>query len=163
MTVVRSLPTPRTAAPDDAIARLYAEEAPWIWAAVLTYIRDQAVAEEAVADAFAEVLPGGPSEGDPRDWIWARAFRIATDEACRRDSLGADVPDAEGTARLAGTEVLARVADLPRMQRAAVLLHHYAPCSRGEAAEILGVHPFVFRLHVRRAHARLTRPRETRG
>ena len=162
MTVVGSLPT-RHAVPDDAIDRLYAEQAPRLWAAVLTYVRDQAVAEEAVADAFSEVRPGGPSEGDPRDWIWARAFRIATDEAGRRDSLGAAVPDAECTARLAGTEVLARVADLPRIQRAAVLLHHYAPCSTGEAAEILGVHPLAFRAHVRRAHARLTRAREAPG
>ena len=141
---------------DDAIERLYREQGRRLWAAVLTYARDRSIADDAVAEAFAQVIRRGAEVREPRAWVWAAAFRIAAGELQRRSALDAAVPDTSYEHDLAGTEILGEVAKLPERQRAAVLLHYYADRPVREAAAILDMSPATFRVHLHRARKHLS-------
>lgn len=61
----------------NALERLYREEGEAIWRAVIAFTADVAVADDAVAEAFAQALARGEAIRDPRLWVWSVAFRIA--------------------------------------------------------------------------------------
>jgi Sigma-70 region 2 len=57
----------------DRVERAYREHAPRVWRAVLAYSSDREIANDAVAEAFAQVLRRGDDVRDPLTWVWTAA------------------------------------------------------------------------------------------
>jgi len=138
------------------IERLYREQGRRLWAAVLAYARDRSIADDAVAEAFAQLLRREGDVRDPKAWLWTAAFRIAAGELQRRHALSPHIPELAYEPELADTVVLSAVGRLPERQRAAVLLHYYADRSAVDAAKALGMSPSTFRVHLHRARKTLS-------
>ncbi|HEY6566373.1 MAG TPA: sigma-70 family RNA polymerase sigma factor [Actinomycetota bacterium] len=142
---------------ENEVERLYREQGRRLWAAVFVYARDRSIADDAVAEAFAQLLRREREIHDLGAWVWTAAFRIAGGELQRRAVLLHEVPETVHVDEFADTEILGAVATLPERQRAAVLLFYYADRPIREAAEILGVSSSTFRVHLTRARRHLSR------
>ena len=135
--------------------RLWREDGPRIWRAVAAYAGDAEIANDAVAEAFAQALSQLDEIREPLPWLWRVSFRLATKELRRRRR--------RNPATLRGTyempeplvETLRALRQLAAKQRAAVVLHDYADRPTSEIAEILGVAPATVRVHLRHGRARL--------
>ncbi len=139
------------------VERLYRDQGRRLWAAIFAYAREQAIADDAVAEAFSQLLRRESEIRDPAAWVWAAAFKIAGGELERRGRYDHDVPEGIYVDRFADAEVLGAVAALPERQRAAVLLFYFADRPIKEAAAILGMSSSTFRVHLTRARRHLNR------
>jgi RNA polymerase sigma-70 factor (ECF subfamily) len=137
------------------VERLYLEQGGRLWAAVFAYARDPGVADDAVAEAFAQLLRRGGEVRDQAAWVWTATFRLAAGELQRQRSIVHRVPDRSYEPQLADGRVTAAVSKLPDRQRAAVLLHYYADRPVKEAARIMGTSPAAVGVHLFRARKRL--------
>ncbi len=149
----------RTAAiGDDArdLGDLYEREGPRLWRAVFAYAQDRAVTDDAVAEAFAQCLRRGEEVRSPRAWVWATAFRLAAAELKERSrhlplaDAGVEPADTDEADRL-----LAALRQLPRNQRAALVLRFYAGYGTDEIARVLGSSRATVRVHLSRGRSRL--------
>ncbi len=134
---------------------VYREEGPRMVRALFAYARSHEVAEDAVAEAFAQVIRRGDEVRDIRAWVWRAAFRIANGELAERGrSLGEPMDnDYEmGTEALAVFEALGKIA--PK-QRAAIVLHHYADYPIRDVARIIGSTAPAVRVHLSVGRKRL--------
>lgn len=61
----------------DAIEHVYREHGQAVWRSVFAYAGDREVADDAVAEAFAQALRRGAAIDAPLPWIWRTAFRLA--------------------------------------------------------------------------------------
>jgi RNA polymerase sigma-70 factor (ECF subfamily) len=96
------------------------------------------VASDAVAETFAQALRRGDRLDSPERWLWRTAFRIASGELKER---GRRAPDGtEGSYEMDDLtrDLVAALSELPKKQRAAVVLHHAAGYPAKEIAEIIG-------------------------
>jgi RNA polymerase sigma-70 factor (ECF subfamily) len=145
-------------ATDDRFDRIFAEEGPKLWRAVLAFTQDPTLASDAVAEAFAQCLRRGDAVRDPRAWLWRASFRIAAREL-RERGRWAPLPDdwdAPSPADGELAELLASIGRLAPMQRAVLILHHYVGFNTGEIAAQLGVARSTVRVHLSRGRRRLT-------
>ena len=110
----------------ESVEHLYRDEGGRVWSAVFAYAGDRGVADDAVAEAFAQLLRRGDDVRDATTRIWTAAFRLAAGELKRRSSLSPDVPERAYEPEVADTRVLDAIRALPERQRAAVLLRYYA-------------------------------------
>jgi RNA polymerase sigma-70 factor (ECF subfamily) len=143
--------------PSDELERVYRELGARLWRAVLAFTGDREVANDAVAEAFAQALRRADSLRSAERWVWRAAFRIAAGELKdrrTREPLGAGgsykMPDPR-------IDLLDALAELSPRQRAALLLHDYAGYSASEAGAILGSTASTVRVHLTRARRRLRR------
>lgn len=149
-------PTTRKArATGHDLGSLYLEEGQRLWRAVFAFTRDREIASDAVAEAFAQCLRRGDAVRDPRSWVWRSAFRIAAGELKGRGRSAPWVRKAtyempEDTSRL-----MAAIASLPRQQRAALILRHYAGYETRDVARIIGTSQATVRVHLSRGRRRL--------
>jgi RNA polymerase sigma-70 factor, ECF subfamily len=143
-----------TAAPA-RLGALFEEESPKLWRAVFAFAGDREIASDAVAEAFAQCLRRGDAIRDPRAWIWRSAFRIAAGELKDRGRWGpwpleSPVEEPEGP-----DAVLAALRALSPMQRATIVLRHYAGYDAGEIGAALGIGRATVRVHLSRGRRRL--------
>jgi RNA polymerase sigma-70 factor (ECF subfamily) len=145
----------RFAAAPGRLGPLFEEESPTLWRAVLAFAGDREIANDAVAEAFAQCLRRGEAVRDPRAWIWRSAFRIAAGELKDRGrwapwpvETAVEAPDEAGS-------LLAALGSLPPMQRATIILRHYVGCDAGEIATTLGIARATVRVHLSRGRRRL--------
>ena len=138
------------------VEALYRSEGARLWSAVCGYAGDRGVADDAVAEAFAQLLRRGEAVRDPAAWVWTTAFRAAARELQQRRTTVADPPDIPYDPAVPDPRVLSAIARLSDRQRAAIVLHYYADRPVKEVAEILGsttaavgVHLFRARKHLR--------------
>lgn len=139
------------------LERLYREQGDRIWGAILAYAGDPEVANDAVAEAFAQALKRGEAIRRPERWVWRAVFRIAAGELKdrrRRTELGVGSGGSYEMGEPA-RELLDALARLPRKQRGAVVLHHMAGYPVKEIAGILGSTPAAVRVHLSRGRNRL--------
>ena len=120
------------------------------------YAGDRGIADDAVAEAFAQLLRRGDEVRNPSAWVWTTAFRAAARELQQRRATVADPPDTPYDAAMPDQRVLSAIAQLSDRQRAAVILHYYADRPVKEVADLLGstaaavgVHLFRARKHLR--------------
>jgi len=139
------------------IGDLYGSEGDRLWRAVAAFTRDDEIASDAVAEAFAQCLRRGASIRSPKAWIWKAAFRIAAGALQERTAglmLPAEAPYEMSTTDL---DVLAAVSKLPPRQRASVILRYYADYDMRMIADVLGCGTTTARVHLSRARRTLSK------
>jgi RNA polymerase sigma factor (sigma-70 family) len=129
-----------------------------LWRAIVAYSggsRD--VADEAVAEAFAQAARGLGRIRDLRPWLFRAAFRIAAGELKRRGvTLIGDPEDRSadgGTEEM--TEMMELVHALSPAQRRAFVLRDLLGYPTSEAATLVGSSEVSVRVHLHAARRRL--------
>jgi len=128
-----------------------------LWRAVLAYSGSADIADDAVAEAFAQLLRRGDGVDDPAAWAWRSAFRIAAGELKRRSdapTAGA-VPDVGVSLPEPALDLLAALHQLTPQQRACVVLCDLTGHRAPEAARLLGTTAATVRVQRMRARRRL--------
>jgi RNA polymerase sigma factor (sigma-70 family) len=138
---------------DGALAELYDRFGAVAYSLAIRIVRDAALAEDAVQEAFLTVWRTASrfvaERGKARTWILTLAHRRAVDlvrrEQSRRTEPLADAPDASGRAadeeawlRLERTRILEALKRLPDQQREAIELAYYGGFTQSELADRLG-------------------------
>lgn len=137
------------------LERVYREQGARLWRAVFAYAQDRHIADDAVAEAFAQALRRGSAIRSPDRWVWRAAFRIAAGnlqarrKAAPLTSVGV-VHNPEPA-----WELLDALRGLPAPQRACVVLHYYGGYRTGEIARIVGSTPAAVRMQLTRGRRRL--------
>jgi RNA polymerase sigma-70 factor, ECF subfamily len=128
-----------------------------LWRAVLAYSRSAEVADEAVAEAFAQLLRRGDGVDDPAAWAWRSAFRIAAGELDRRGTAAVTgtVPDIGVSLPEPALDLIAALHHLTEQQRACVVLCDLAGHATADAARLLGTTAATVRVQRMRARRRL--------
>jgi len=134
---------------------VWREDGQKIWRAVAAYAGDPEVANDAVAEAFAQALSRASEIREPLPWLWRTSFRIATKELRRRRRRNPVAVRSSYDMPEPLVETLRALRQLSSQQRAAVVLHDYADRPTNEIAEILGVAPATVRVHLSHGRARL--------
>lgn len=146
----------------DRLRPVYQEVHERLWQAILGWSGSADVADEAVAEAFAQAARRGDALRDPAAWVWRAAFRIAAgDLAARRrtDHLDPDVaarrpaPDPVLPGDL--DDLLDALQLLSDQQRRVIVLIDGAGFSGAEAAALLGTSVSTVRVQTLRARRRL--------
>ena len=68
----------------ERLERVYREQGVRIWRAVLLSSGSREIADDAVAEAFAQALRHGDGLREPAAWVWRVAFRVAAGELKER-------------------------------------------------------------------------------
>jgi RNA polymerase sigma-70 factor (ECF subfamily) len=146
--------TPVQTAEVEGVERVYREQAPGLWRALVAYAGDREIASDAVAEAFAQVIRRGEAVRRPERWVWTAGFRIAAGELKKRreyeEHRQEDVNMPEEA--IAVTLLLRR---LPEKQRAVIVLHYYVDLPNQRIAEVLGIASATVRVHLTRGRKRL--------
>ena len=146
---------PAGSRPATEIERVYREKGDRMWRAVLAFAGDREVANEAVAEAFAQALRRGAEIRDVERWIWRVIFRLAAAEMKERSRIVAGNLEGWYEMEQPARELVTALARLPEKQRAAVVLHHAVGYSVREIAGILGSTSAAVRMHLTRGRRRL--------
>ena len=70
--------------PDEGLTRVWREQAPRLWRALVAFTDEPAVASDALGEAFAQAVARGSELHAPERWVWTAAFRIAAGELNER-------------------------------------------------------------------------------
>lgn len=138
-----------------SIEDVYRAHGDRLWRSLLGYTGDSAIAEDAMAEAFAQALRRGPALHDPEAWVWRAAFRIAAGALKdRRRRLPASAEPTYELAEVPG-DLADALAQLPDGQRAAIVLTYYADLPAPDVAQALGTTSAAVRVSLMRARRRL--------
>lgn len=140
---------------EERLERVYREVGDRLWRAVLLASGKREVADDAVAEAFAQALRRGRALRDPAAWVWRSAFRIAAGEMKERRDMGTFAIDEVGSMPEPFVDLWRALATLPLKQRASVVLADYAGWSHREIAHVLDSTVSAVGVHVHRARKRL--------
>jgi RNA polymerase sigma-70 factor, ECF subfamily len=134
---------------------VYRSEGPAIWRALVAYTGDEAIAEDALSEAFAQALARGDALREPARWIWRVAFRVAAGELKeRRRGRPLDIePSYELPESI--DHVMAALGRLSPNQRLAVILHDYADRPVPEIATTIGTSRATVHVHLSKGRRRL--------
>ena len=146
-----------TDAPAERVRAAYVAVHAPLWRAVLAYSGSADVADEAVAEAFAQLLRRGDGVDDPAAWAWRSAFRIAAGELQRRRLAGSsdEVPDVGVSLPEPAVDLIAALRHLTDQQRACIVLCDLAGHDAPNAARLLGTTAATVRVQLMRSRRRL--------
>ena len=138
---------------------MYRAIGPELWRSVYAYAAGRRdVADDSVAEAFAQAGGRMGQIRDLRAWLFRAAFRIAAGELKHRGSVATRFNDA-GEAPRAPDEPAHELIELLRMlspnQRGALVLRDLYGYRSAEAGRILGISEVAVRVHLHAAHRRL--------
>jgi len=144
-----------TAATRPDLESVYRRHGTRLWRAVFAYAQDRHVADEAVAEAFAQALRRGSAIRSPERWVWKAAFRIAAGrlQDRRRTVQLIEAPSIRNPEP--AWELLAALRELPDRPRACLVLHYYGGYGTGEIARLTGSTPAAVRMQLSRGRRRL--------
>ena len=137
------------------LERPYREQGDRLWRSLVLSMGNRDVADDAVAEAFAQALARGEVLRDPLAWIWRAAFRIAAGELKTRSMVEMLASDLVEEAPEPLVDLVRALGALTPHQRTAVVLADYAGYSHREIVEILGSSASAVGVHVFRARRRL--------
>ncbi len=137
------------------VEQAYRLEGPRLQRALFLYSGDRTVADDAVAEAFAQLLRRGDVVRNPAAWVWRAAFRIAAGEL--RDQTGREdeVPDQSYELEEPLVDLMAALRKLSPKQRASVVLHHFAGYPASDVAGLIGSTAAAVAVHLSRGRKRL--------
>lgn len=138
----------------DGLERLYRQQAAQMWRALTAYSGSRDVAEDAVAEAFAQAIGRGDAIRSPERWVWKAAYRIAAGELKQRRRVSPEVdrPVDDAASSFELRDALLRVS--PK-QRAALFLFYYCGYEPREIARMIGSTQSAVRVHLFRGRKRL--------
>jgi len=139
------------------IEDVYAAEAAKLWRALVAFAGDRELASDAVAEAFAQLIGRGIGVRDPAAWVWRAGFKIAGGELARarRPGPGVEFIPPAGQAADAVVDLMRALQQLPKRQRAVVVLHYLHDMSTPEVARHLGMATPTVRVHLTRGRKTL--------
>lgn len=149
--------TPFRLADTDGLDRLYREQAPRMWRALTAFSGSREIAQDAVAEAFAQAIRRGDGIHSPERWLWKAAYRIAAGELQRRSALVSLAFDEPTEDDEPAWELRSALRELPEQQRAALVLHYYAGYAASEIAQITGSTPAGVWMSLSRGRRRMRR------
>src|SRR5436190_10714321 len=94
------------------VEALYRAEGARLWSAVRGYAGDRGIADDAVSEAFAQLLRRGDAVRNPAAWVWTTAFRAAARELQQRRATEPDPPDTSYDPPMSDPRVLSAIAQL---------------------------------------------------
>lgn len=139
------------------LGRLWREHGLRLWRAVYAYAGHREVADDAVAEAFAQCLGRGSGVRSPERWIWRAAFALAAGELKRRRRWVRAPEDEAYEMTEPATDLLRALRLLPPRQRAALVLHYFAGYPTRDVARVLGSSAATVRVHLSQGRRRLRR------
>src|SRR5258708_7806801 len=148
---------PGRARPDGGVdyEQVFRDAAPALWRAIYAFAAGhRALADDAVAEAFARALERASQIRHPVPWLYRTAFRLAAEDLrrVRREPE----PGADQAASAAGLGALVpALRQLSPGQRAAVVLYYEADLSVREVARQMGTSVAVVKVHLFRGRRRL--------
>jgi RNA polymerase sigma-70 factor (ECF subfamily) len=151
--VERDLAEPKSA--EDRLERVYRDQGDRLWHAVFLACGSREVADDAVAEAFAQALRRGRAVRDPAAWVWRAAFRIAAGELKERRTVQTFEEEPVAGSPEPFVDLWRALAELPMKQRASVVLADYAGWSHREIARVLDSSVSAVGVHVHRGRRRL--------
>lgn len=129
-----------------------------LWRSILAWAGDSAVADDAVAEAFAQAINRGDAINDVGRWVWRAAFRIAggllEDRTLHNGGPAVDRP-AVGALPGEAAELVEALDCLSKRDRTVVVLALVGGLPSGEIAELTGTSAGNVRVRLFRAKARL--------
>jgi RNA polymerase sigma factor (sigma-70 family) len=142
--------------PGQAADRAFREQAPRLWRSLLAFTGDLEIANDAMAEAFAQLLGRGAAIEAHDRWVWRTAFKVAAgelkDRGRRLPNLaiepGYEMPEP-------AIDLIRALARLSPKQRACAILHLYADLPTNDVARILGIRQGTVRVHLSQARRRL--------
>jgi RNA polymerase sigma-70 factor (ECF subfamily) len=138
------------------IEALYRADADRLWRAIYAFASDPEIANDAVAEAYAQLLRRGQAVRDPAAWVWRTAFRISRGELkTRRLAVDPSLNPTEHLDAYADHDLLTAVRRLPEGQRAVVILFYYADLPIRQIADRLGTNGLAVRANLSRGRRRL--------
>jgi RNA polymerase sigma-70 factor (ECF subfamily) len=130
-----------------------------LWRAVAVWSGSSDVADEAVAETFAQLLRRGDAVVDPVAWVWRSAFRIAAAELQRRRRVELHYEATEVSLPAVQSDLLVdlmrALQHLTDQQRACVVVCDLLGYSAEEAAPLLRTSSATVRVQRMRARRRL--------
>jgi len=141
----------------DELDRIYRKQATRMWRALTAYSGNRDLAQDAVAEAFAQAIARGTAIRSPERWVWKAAYRIAAGELKKRTTqtnLHTDPPIEDGEP---AWEIRFALTQLPARQRAAVVLHYFAGYSARDIARITESTPGAVWMSLSRGRQQLRR------
>lgn len=135
----------------------FASYYPAIVRAVTLVVGDREVARELAQDAFVKALLHWKrvrTYEHPGAWVRTVAFRMAL-RAKRREPERDAIVEPTTVDATPDVDVVRAIAQLPRMQRAAIALHYLDDLPVDEVAATLGCSPSTARVHLHRGRARM--------
>jgi RNA polymerase sigma-70 factor (ECF subfamily) len=139
----------------DRLEVAYREDGPRLWRALVAFGGDAEIADDALAEAFAQAIGRGDAVRDPVAWVWRVAFRIAAGELKERGRRGEARSEPTVEFPEPVLHVFAALARLSPNQRLAVVLHDYADRPTDEVAATLGATRATVRVHLSQGRRRL--------
>jgi len=142
----------------DRLEQAYRSIGPKLWRAVLAYAGGaREVADDAVAEAFAQAGRRLPSIRHLERWVFSAAFRIAAGELKRRRQWGelAEVASPADLGSQELTELMLLVRQLGPTQRSVFILRDVLGYTSRETAYLLGRTDGAVRVHLLAARRRL--------
>ena len=137
------------------LEKVYRAQSERLYRALLAYSGDPRVAEDALAEAFAHALRNRGQMRDPTRWVWSVAFRVAKGQLAQRHresgeltDLGYDMPEPM-------RDLLAALAELSPMQRASIVLFHFADYPVKEIAKMLDTSSAAVKVHLSQGRKRM--------
>jgi RNA polymerase sigma-70 factor (ECF subfamily) len=128
-----------------------------LWRAVAVWSGSTDVADEAVAEAFAQLLRRGDEVLDPASWVWRTAFRLAAAELKRRPTGEPAEPIVTlplNESDLA-IDLVRAMRHLSPQQRACIVLCDLLGYAAEEAGDLLDTSAAAVRVQRMRARRRL--------
>lgn len=139
----------------ERVRSVYETDHARLWRSVYAFSGSRDVADEATAEAFAQVLRRGNEVRDVAAWVWRSAFAIARGELQRRrrdTGEAAEVPSVDTSDGLG--DLLRRLAALSEQDRELIVLCHVGGWKPGELASVLGEPAGRVRVRLHRATER---------
>lgn len=121
----------------------------------MAFAGEREVADDAVSEAFAQLLRRGAEVRNPRAWVWRAAFNIARGQMALRSAEQQLITEPEVVDSETPWAIIAALADLSDQQRAVVILRDYVGHSTRETAAILNATQETVRVQLSRARRTL--------
>jgi RNA polymerase sigma-70 factor, ECF subfamily len=136
--------------------QVFRDAAPALWRTVYAFAAGRrAVADDAVAEAFARALARAGQIRDPVPWLYRTAFRLATEDLRRERREPGREPDQAADSAAGLGALVPALRQLSPAQRAAVVLHYEADLPVQEVARRMGTSAGAVKVHLFRGRRRL--------